>query len=81
MTASEAVREGEAPSVTEAERAARRIARSTPRPAAPRWSQAPAPPPKADTATVKKAAARKLAKTHATTKAKAPPSSDRGGKA
>ena len=62
MTASEAVREGEAPSVKEAERESRRIARSTSTASSAEMVQAPAPAPKADTAVVKKAAARKLAK-------------------
>lgn len=62
VTASEAVREGGAPSIEEAEKEARRIARSTSRASSAQMVQAPAPPPQSDTTVVKKAAARKLAK-------------------
>ena len=85
VTASEAVREGEAPSVKEAERASRRLARSVSKASSAEMVQVPAPTPKADTAVVKKAAARKLAKTKATgTTAKAKAATKRapkGGKA
>jgi glucose-6-phosphate dehydrogenase assembly protein OpcA len=66
VTASEAVRDGEAPSVKEAERQSRRIARSTSTASSAQMVQAPTPAPKADTAVVKKAAARKLAKAKGT---------------
>jgi hypothetical protein len=71
VTASEAVRDGEAPSVKEAERQSRRIARSTSTASSAQMVQAPTPAPKADTAVVKKAAARKLAKAKGTPTTKA----------
>ena len=74
VTASEAVREGEAPSVKEAERESRRIARASAKTASSEMVQAATPASTSDTAVVKKAAARKLAKgttSGATTKAKA----------
>ncbi|MEO6413944.1 MAG: glucose-6-phosphate dehydrogenase assembly protein OpcA [Pedococcus sp.] len=71
VTASEAVREGEAPSVKEAEREARKIAREHAKASSAAMVQAPAPPSAPHTSKVKKAAARKLAKT-AKTSAKAP---------
>ncbi len=62
VTASEAVRDGDAPSVDEAEREARRIARKN-RATGSSTMVATSPPPEApDDKTVKKAAARKLAK-------------------
>ena len=63
VTAGDAVRDGEAPSVEEAEREARRIAREN-RAAGSSTMVATSPPPEApDDRTVKKAAARKLAET------------------
>lgn len=62
VTATEAVREGEAPSVKEAERESRRIARANSRTGSAQMVEAPEPPKASDTKAVKKAAARKLAK-------------------
>jgi len=63
VTAGDAVRDGEAPSVEEAQREARRIAREN-RAAGSSTMVASSPPPEApDDRTVKKAAARKLAET------------------
>jgi glucose-6-phosphate dehydrogenase assembly protein OpcA len=62
VTASDAVRGGEAPSVKEAEREARKVARATSKAASSEMVQAPEPPAAPTTATVKKATARKLAK-------------------
>ena len=61
ITASEAIREGDAPSVKEAERASRRIARANAKAASAEMVTAPPPADESDAATVKKAAARKLA--------------------
>lgn len=60
VTASEAVREGSAPSVQEARRASRRIARANRSAAGAQMSQAAPPAATADTGTVRKAAARRL---------------------
>ena len=68
VTASEAVREGEAPSVKEAERESRRIARASAKTASSEMVQAATPASTSDTAVVKKAAARKLAKAKSSTK-------------
>jgi glucose-6-phosphate dehydrogenase assembly protein OpcA len=62
VTASEAVREGDAPSLQEAEREARRIARATAKAGSAQMVQAPPPPDASDTKQVKRAAAHKLAK-------------------
>ncbi|HEV7196702.1 MAG TPA: glucose-6-phosphate dehydrogenase assembly protein OpcA [Pedococcus sp.] len=62
ITASEAVREGEAPSLEQSERDSRRIARATAKAGSAQMVQAPPPPDHADEHVVKKAAARKLAK-------------------
>ena len=62
VTASEAVDEGEAPSVEDSEREGRRIARRHARASSAAMVQAPTPSPAPDTAVVKKAAAHKLAK-------------------
>ena len=62
VTASEAVREGEAPSVAEAERASKRIARANSKAASSQMVTAPPPAPSSDPKVVKKAAASQLAK-------------------
>ena len=62
VTASEAVREGEAPSVAEAERASRRIAQANSKAASSQMVTAPPPAPSSDPKVVKKAAASQLAK-------------------
>jgi glucose-6-phosphate dehydrogenase assembly protein OpcA len=62
VTASEAVREGEAPSLEEAERESRRIARASAKAGSAQMVSAPPPSDHADEHTVKKVAARKLAK-------------------
>jgi hypothetical protein len=62
VTASEAVRDGEAPSVDEARRESRRIARTSAKTSSAKMVQVPPPPEHADEHTVKKVAARKLAK-------------------
>jgi glucose-6-phosphate dehydrogenase assembly protein OpcA len=81
VTATEAVRVGDAPSVQEAERESRRIARSTSKASSAEMVQTPPPAPQADTAVVKKAAARKLAKTKSTgTTEKAKAAAKRAGK-
>jgi glucose-6-phosphate dehydrogenase assembly protein OpcA len=62
VTASEAVREGEAPSVAEAQRASRRIARANSKAASSQMVTAAEPTSTSDHETVKKAAASQLAK-------------------
>jgi glucose-6-phosphate dehydrogenase assembly protein OpcA len=62
VTATDAVREGEAPSVKEAERESRRIARANSKAGSAQMVEAPQPPKASDEKAVKKAAARKLAK-------------------
>jgi glucose-6-phosphate dehydrogenase assembly protein OpcA len=62
VTASEAVRDGDAPSVEEAEAEGRRIARKNRGASSAAMVTAPEPPPAPSVKTVKKAAARKLAK-------------------
>ncbi len=68
VTASDAVRVGEAPSVVEAERASRRLARASSKAASSEMVQAPEPPTAPTSAAVKKATARKLAKAEGTPK-------------
>jgi len=63
VTASEAVRDGDAPSVEDAEREARRIARENRASGSSTMVAAAAPPEAPDEKTVKKAAARKLSET------------------
>jgi glucose-6-phosphate dehydrogenase assembly protein OpcA len=63
VTASEAVRDGGAPSVEEAEREARRVARENRASGSSTMVAAPAPPEAPDEKTVKKASARKLSET------------------
>ena len=66
VTASEAVREGEAPSVPEAERESRRIARANSKAGSAVMVQTPPPDTAPAPTVVKKAAARKLAKAKST---------------
>ncbi|HET8766990.1 MAG TPA: glucose-6-phosphate dehydrogenase assembly protein OpcA, partial [Pedococcus sp.] len=61
VTATEAVREGEAPSVKDAERESKRIARANHKAGSATMVSAPPPPDKADDTSVRKAAERKLA--------------------
>jgi glucose-6-phosphate dehydrogenase assembly protein OpcA len=63
VTASEAVREGDVPSVEEAERAARRIARENRATGSSTMVATPPPPEAPDEKTIKKASARKLSET------------------
>ncbi len=65
VTATEAVREGEAPSVKEAERESRRIARANSHAGSAQMVSVPPPAERADDTSVRKAAARKLADTRA----------------
>lgn len=64
-TSSEAVSDGEAPSVDEARRAARKVTRRSPGTSSTAMVEASPPPKPTDTTTVKKAAARRLATTKA----------------
>jgi glucose-6-phosphate dehydrogenase assembly protein OpcA len=63
VTASAAIREGEAPSVKEAEKQSRRVARANAKAGSAQMVTAPPPSDSSDETTVKKAAARKLAGT------------------